>query len=120
MIDEKRLLKELEFQIKDCEDFGHSDIYIDVDIAKEIYELLKQPKVNEWIPVEERLPEEKNFYEEIMRSPACLVTVLSDDELMIGIDRTVNGSWTLEETFDKPKIIAWQPLPELYEVKGNE
>lgn len=47
-----------------------------------------------------------------MRSPACLVTVLSDDELMVGIDRTVNGVWTLEETFDKPKIIAWQPLPE--------
>lgn len=59
MIDEKRLLEELEFQIKNCEDFGHSDIYINVDIAKEIYELLKQPKVGEWIPCNERLPEEK-------------------------------------------------------------
>lgn len=72
----------------------------------------EQPKVGEWIPCNERLPEEKKFYEEIMRSPLCLVTVLSDDELMIGIDRTVNGVWTLEETFDKPKIIAWQPLQE--------
>ena len=44
MIDEKQLIEELEFQIKNCEDFGHSDIYIDVDIAKEIYELLKQHK----------------------------------------------------------------------------
>jgi hypothetical protein len=72
----------------------------------------EQPKVGEWIPCNERLPEEKKFYEEIMRSPLCLVTVLLDDELMIGIDRTVNGVWTLEETFDKPKIIAWQPLQE--------
>ena len=72
----------------------------------------EQAKVGEWIPCNERLPEEKKFYEEIMRSPLCLVTVLSDDELMIGIDRTVNGVWTLEETFDKPKIIAWQPLQE--------
>lgn len=72
----------------------------------------EQPKVGEWIPCNERLPEEKKFYEEIMRSPLCLVTVLSDDELIIGIDRTVNGVWTLEETFDKPKIIAWQPLQE--------
>lgn len=72
----------------------------------------EQPKVGEWIPCNERLPEEKKFYEENMRSPACLVTVLSDDELMVGIDRTVNGVWTLEETFDKPKIIAWQPLQE--------
>lgn len=72
----------------------------------------EQQKVGEWIPCNERLPEEKKFYEELMRSPACLVTVLSDDELMIGIDRTVNGVWTLEETFDKPKIIAWQPLQE--------
>lgn len=54
----------------------------------------------------------KKFYEENMCSPACLVTVLSDDELMIDIDRTVNGVWIIEEFFDKPKIIAWQPLQE--------
>ena len=91
----------------------------DIRNAHEEYKQLKeyvlnQPKVGEWIPVEERLPEEKKFYEEIMRSSLCLVTVLSDDELMIGIDRTVNGVWTLEETFDKSKIIAWLPLPEPY------
>lgn len=82
-------------------------------------EIIKaQPKAGEWIPCNERLPEEKKFYEENMRSPACLVTVLSDDDLMVGIDRTVNGVWTLEETFDKPKIIAWQPLPEPYSSEG--
>ena len=114
MIDEKKLIEELKFQINNCETYGHSDIYIDLEMARQMLSLLNQSKVGEWIPVDERLPKEKKFYEEIMRSPLCLVTVLSDDELMIGIDRTVNGVWTLEETFDKPKIIAWQPLQEPY------
>lgn len=116
MIDEKKLKKELaELSLK-CpysvldERFA---LYAEC-FEKAICLLKEQPKIGEWIPCNERLPEEKKFYEENMRSPACLVTVLSDDELMVGIDRTVNGVWTLEETFDKPKIIAWQPLPEPY------
>lgn len=112
LIDEKKLIEELKFQINNCETYGHSDIYIDLEMAKKWVETIEKKKVGEWIPCNERLPEEKKFYEELMRSPACLVTVLSDDELMVGIDRTVNGVWTLEETFDKPKIIAWQPLQE--------
>lgn len=44
MIDETKLIEELDFQIKNCKDFGHSDICIHVDIAKEIFELLKQYK----------------------------------------------------------------------------
>lgn len=116
MIDEKKLKKELaELSLK-CpysvldERFA---LYTEC-FEKAICLLKEQPKVNEWIPCNERLPEEKKFYEENMRSPACLVTVLSDDELMIDIDRTVNGVWIIEEFFDKPKIIAWQPLPEPY------
>ena len=113
MIDEKKLIESLKTDFYEHYSLNHStneenlfEMFID--------NINKQPKVGEWIPVEERLPEEKKFYEEIMRSPLCLVTVLSDDELMIGIDRTVNGVWTLEETFDKSKIIAWLPLPEPY------
>lgn len=46
----------------------------DIRNAHKEYEQLKeyilnQPKVGEWIPCNERLPEEKKFYEEIMRSP---------------------------------------------------
>lgn len=103
MIDEKRLLEVLE---KNFYGIGG------VEVLKQI--INEQPKVGEWIPIEEELPREKKFYEEITRSPLCLVTALSDDELMVHIDRTVNGVWTLEETFDKSKIIAWRPLPEPY------
>lgn len=115
MIDEKKLIDEVN-------DLMDANLLFYDDASKsrqetldEIVDLIdEQPKVGEWIPCNERFPEEKKFYEENMRSPACLVTVLSDDELMVGIDRTVNGVWTLEETFDKPKIIAWMPLPEPY------
>lgn len=31
-----------------------------------------------------------------------------------------NGVWTLEETFDKPKIIAWQPLLDGYECHSKK
>lgn len=106
MIDEKELISHIEKQYKEWgEEYDAGQILGDIEDF---------PKINEWIPCNERLPEEKKFYEENMRSPACLVTVLSDDELMIDIDRTVNGVWMLEEIFDKPKIIAWQPLPEPY------
>lgn len=36
------LSKELEFQIKNCEDYGHSDIYLDLNYAKELLELIKK------------------------------------------------------------------------------
>lgn len=116
MIDENLLIKKLykikNKLIKSNKVLASNKAYF----VEKIIEIVKnEPKIGEWIPCNERLPEEKKFYEENMRSPACLVTVLSDDELMVGIDRTVNGVWTLEETFDKPKIIAWQPLPERYE-----
>lgn len=103
MIDEKKLIDELEFQIKNCEDFGHSDIYIDVDIAKEIYELLKQPKAGEWIPVEERLPEQSLnsvIGWDAYRQRCCFVQYYMN-EWILGNHETV-------------KIVAWMPKPEPY------
>ena len=121
MINENRLIEVIEDEIlhidtestPGCGNLYGRDASVMRNTLNYVIDLInEQPKVGEWIPCNERLPEEKKFYEELMRSPACLVTVLSDDELMVGIDRTVNGVWTLEETFDKPKIIAWQPLQE--------
>lgn len=129
MINENRLIELLEEEIlridtestPGCGNLYGRDASVMKNTLNFVIDLInEQPKFGEWIPCNERLPEEKKFYEEIMRSPLCLVTVLSDDELMIGIDRTVNGVWTLEENFDKPKIIAWQPLPERYECHSKK
>lgn len=122
MIEEKQLIEVLKRQkhVLTFEDSNPIDEGFNYGIDKAIQLVSVQPKVGEWIPCNERLPEEKKFYEELVRSPACLVTVLSDDELMVGIDRTVNGVWTLEETFDKPKIIAWQPLLDGYECHSKK
>ena len=129
MINENRLIELLEEEIlridtestPGCGNLYGRDASVMKNTLNFVIDLInEQPKVNEWIPCNERLPEEKKFYEENMRSPACLVTVLSDDELMIDIDRTVNGVWIIEEFFDKPKIIAWQPLPEFPEPYSSE
>ena len=37
-----KLTKELEFQIKNCEEFGHSDIYLSLDYAKELLKIIHE------------------------------------------------------------------------------
>lgn len=109
MIDEKKLIDELEFQIKNCEDFGHSDIYIDVDIAKEIYELLKQPKVNEWIPCSERLPEDNQA---VLTCKNKHISILIwEAEKRRWLEPKGNWWWSY------CMVEKWQPLPEPF--KGD-
>lgn len=103
MIDENKLIEQLEFQIKNCEEFGHSDIYLDADLAKQVCELLKQPKVNEWIPVEERLPEQS------------LSSVIGWDAYRgrcVFVQYYMN-EWILGNR-EPVKIIAWMPLLKPY------
>ena len=116
MIDEKRLIEELNFQIENCERYGHSDIYLDVDVAKGLHELLNQPKVNEWIPVDERLPELAGY--------RCLATIenkygqrkVADVFTNYGM-YGVSPFWlsnAKEIDLSVWKVIAWQPLPNPY------
>lgn len=44
MIDEDKLIKELKFQINNCETYGHSDIYIDLEMAKKWVETIEKKK----------------------------------------------------------------------------
>lgn len=99
MIDKKKLIEELEFQINNCENYGHSDIYLDIEMAKQIMKLLNQPTVNEWIPVEEKLPEDGDY-------------LCSFDDGFITRVSFINGDWELWA--DSGEIIAWKPLPNLY------
>lgn len=80
-----------------------------------------QEKVNEWIPVEKGLPEEKERNGELC-SDIVLVTVheFVKDEYYGFSDYTINGEWCIELTTGPFKVIAWMPFPELYRGEKNE
>lgn len=118
MIDETKLIDEVN-------DLMDANLLFYDDASKsrqetldEIVDLIdEQPKVGEWIPCSERLPEEQTDYKGIKRSYCSLVTVIGYGVSRIDIDYTVNGIWHLEEANTVLKVLAWQPLPKSYEVK---
>lgn len=123
MIDENRLIEE----IKKSRD---NNIHLtDMSKTSHIQEhnhliaiVLKQPKVNEWIPIEERLPELAGY--------RCLATIenkygqrkVADVFTNYGM-YGVSPFWlsnAKEIDLSVWKVIAWQPLPKPYEVEENE
>lgn len=106
MIDETKLIEELKFQINNCETYGHSDIYIDLEMARQMLSLLNQPKVGVWIPCSERLPEDNQA-----------VLTCKNKQINILIWKAEKKKWL------EPKgnwwwsycmVEKWQPLPEPY------
>ena len=63
-----------------------------------------QPKMGRWIPVSERLPEDK----------CKTYLVCSDDGYIATIMYDGNGRWLIDDC----KIIAWMPLPTAW--KGED
>lgn len=115
MIDEKKLIEEIESY--------RGDIFAD-----EIIEAIKhQPKVGEWIPVSERLPEDcdNRFY-------MCIVENHEEDlpmycqyveDIGFGFWHDIYDEHTLgfvdsvfetNEELGYEKVIAWMPLPDPY------
>lgn len=90
---------------------------------------------NGWIPCSERLPDEKErehtVYDAItlaevdverqMESDLVNVTVkdCDSDKVFTSDDCTVNGEWVNYNCYPF-EIIAWQPLPEPYQQKGEQ
>lgn len=108
MIDEKRLIGQLASE--------RTKAYIAYEMEREYWDkgykdglefalkkINEQPKVGEWIPVEERLPEQSlnsvigwDTYRE-----RCVFVQYYMNEWILGNHESVN-------------IVAWQPLPEPY------
>ncbi len=123
MINEKKLIDELKNHKLEYED---SDIGIGINVVKEI--INNQPKIGEWIPCSERLPD--NIEDD---SVQYLITVkVGKDEYEIDfgwwskILKYDNRKkkwvdyfgWTVGNDWDEGQgmeVIAWQPLPEPYE-----
>lgn len=108
LIDEKKLIEELR---KYADELGtvRGEIELANGVLKAISIINEQQKVGEWIPCSERLPEKSlnsvigwDTYRE-----RCVFVQYYMNEWILGNHESVN-------------IVAWQPLPEPYEVKENE
>ena len=116
MIDEKKLIEKIGHRIFKSD----SEAYI-FAIQETIETIENFPKVGEWIPVEERLPENAGY--------SCLATI----ENKFG-QKTVakvftsygvfgDGFWLCnEKDIDLKvwKVIAWMPLPNPYRKEDEE
>ena len=141
MIDETKLIEVLNRQkhILTFEDTNPIDEGFNLGIDRSIQLISSQPKVGEWIPVSERLPENAKHKGSLCHR--CLVKTKygvtegwynPDTESWYCIFWFLIGRYDETdidfEKGDKPKILkitadeagdvlAWQPLPEPYEVK---
>lgn len=128
MIDEKKLIEEFEkcmndtaylknkysgaAQLKDCTGknimYDHAEIAHNV-ISEVIEKINEQPKVGEWIPVSERLPENDGFYLATLDG-----AIVGENRPFTGLAEFEDGKW-IDDEEDYKCVIAWQPLPEPYQ-----
>lgn len=140
MIDEKTLIEALKQRMKlhekDAAEIGSYAIECNgeelllrlADEVQAIIEVIEsQPKVNEWIPVSDKLPDESFeglewTMDEDGKPIACdvLVTFVSESEnnKRYVTDATYFPSLELSESFTVNDVIAWMSLPPAY--KGGE
>ena len=101
MIDEKKLIE----QLRESNYHHASSSREEVLLDRTVRIVQEQPKVGEWIPCSERLPEKVDSY---------LVTMKNVGEYRwIGISMYFgDGKWAWDD--DKKEVIAWMAKPELY------
>lgn len=101
MIDEKKLIERLQKCIRVSDDANFTNGLLSaIDIVNQ------QPKIGEWIPCSERLPEEKGWYLVFAKGQRPFVAFFK------GKTFPLNNHYH--------EIIAWMPLPEPYEVDDHE
>lgn len=109
MIDENKLIEVLKDKMLRME-FDERDESYNLGIDTAIFYAQTQPKVGEWIPVEERLPKHYGQY---------LITAINDYE---GIYMAVSNYDSQYKSFSSDGVeddnaIAWMDLPKPYEVR---
>ena len=93
--------------------------HIVTNINKAEYLIANGVTVQEWISVNDRLPELTEGTEAYKQSPCCLVALQWwDGEISESIGwYNQSGEWN--EDSKNCKVIAWQPLPKAYQPKGE-
>lgn len=106
MIDEEKLIEAIiEAYPEECINKDYYNLICDImDVINE------QPKVNDWIPVEERLPDKKGLYL-VSYHPCHWDNVW--DEIRVGIDTFMGKTSWAKRKYQR--VIAWTPLPKPYE-----
>lgn len=110
MIDEKKLIESFRASLNTGRETFPIDLIVECIEA--------QPKVGEWIPCSERLPE---------RYCHCLVTRINEyedgfdtdvrEDTYVEIEGVLDWQSKHEGLIDK--VIAWQPMPEAYKQNGE-
>lgn len=113
MIDEKKLIEELRMEYECADDLSDFTCGVKRGLSEALTIVKYQQKVGEWIPVEERLPEEAGVYR---------VTCLYADKVYRVKDDLFysDRNWGYDNPNLNRKVIAWKPLERPYEVKENE
>lgn len=125
MIDEKKLIEAI--VNTPTEESGYNPVYLNGCATRqfEIIDIIdKQPKVGEWIPCSERLPEKDGTYlcscDWSIGSFVCVRKFAKDLHSIQKYDFPKGsgaGFYYYEEDWGYSKetdVIAWQPLPEPY------
>lgn len=102
MIDEKKLIEEIE----KIDMHGRMREYAGLCAAVNI--IKNQPKIGEWIPCSERLPDESGTY---------IVNAIENNIIHVTFAKWMKRmkKWELTGSRSYWKVIAWQPLPEPYQ-----
>ena len=115
MIDEKKLIEDIlqHENVLASANHVYKSGYRDRQV--EIIDIInRQPKVGEWLPVSERLPDDGETY---------LITNAESFEqyhTYKGWYDGTKGIWHMTGNFErKMNVIAWMPLPEPYKEKQN-
>lgn len=117
-------------ECKECEAYDKEKHFCPkfCHVIQETVKEIKENNNNGWIPCSERLPEEP---EEAPTEEATIEELILDGKIKeynvtiegANISTTLyyagNGYWYDEVIEDYFPVIAWQPLPELYEQKGE-
>lgn len=103
-----RLEKEIEYHEDETgfDDFSYIDPSVAIGVVKEVYKEMSDK--SQWIPVSERLPEEKGVY--LVAYHPCYWSRINE-ETVVGTDTFKGKSCWARSKYQK--VTHWMPLPQL-------